>query len=89
MNAANHNESLNGQTTHHDKVVDGGLPLAPTAVDFIARAQAIWGDKPDGSSLSALVDQNRGSDHQSSAEKMLEILALAPRVEPEEHERID
>ena len=89
MNASNHNRSCNGQTTHHNEAVDRVLPLAPMAVDFIARAEAIWGDKPKGSLLSTLVDQNRGGDHQSAAEKMLDILAQAPRVEPESQDRMD
>ena len=34
---------------------------APAAPDFLARAQAIWGEQPEGTALSALVEEGRGS----------------------------
>lgn len=49
------------QITDHEKTVARVLPPAPTAPDFVARAQAIWGAQPEGTPLSALVDEGRGT----------------------------
>ena len=49
------------QITDQDKTVARVLPPAPTAPDFLARAQAIWGAQPEGTPLSALVEEGRGT----------------------------
>lgn len=49
------------QITDRDKTVARVLPPAPVAPDFLARAQAIWGAQPEGSPLSALVEEGRGT----------------------------
>ncbi len=48
------------QITDHDKTVARVLPPSPVAPDFLARAEAIWGARPEGEALSALVDESRG-----------------------------
>jgi antitoxin (DNA-binding transcriptional repressor) of toxin-antitoxin stability system len=35
-------------------------PRAPESPDFLARAQAVWGDKPAGRPLSQIVSESRG-----------------------------
>jgi antitoxin (DNA-binding transcriptional repressor) of toxin-antitoxin stability system len=47
--------------TDCDKTVARVLPPEPATPDFLARAQAIWGDQPDGASLSSLVEEGRGT----------------------------
>ncbi|HBJ87770.1 MAG TPA: hypothetical protein DDZ88_28720 [Verrucomicrobiales bacterium] len=49
------------QLTDSDKTVARVLPPAPAAPDFLARAQAIWGEQPEGTPLSALVEEGRGT----------------------------
>lgn len=49
------------QITDHDKTVARVLPPAPVAPDFLARAQAVWGEQPEGQPLSALVEEGRGT----------------------------
>ncbi len=49
------------QITDRDKTVARVLPPAPATPDFLARAQAIWGEQPEGTPLSALVDEGRGT----------------------------
>jgi antitoxin (DNA-binding transcriptional repressor) of toxin-antitoxin stability system len=49
------------QITDRDKTVARVLPPAPAAPDFLARAQAIWGEQPEGTALSALVEEGRGT----------------------------
>lgn len=49
------------QLTDSDKTVARVLPPAPAAPDFLARAQAIWGEQPEGTPLSALVEEERGT----------------------------
>ena len=48
------------QITDSDKTVARVLPPAPAAPDFLSRAQAIWGEQPEGAPLSALVEEGRG-----------------------------
>ena len=47
------------QLTDSDKTVARVLPPATAAPDFLARAQAIWGDQPNGIPLSSLVEEGR------------------------------
>lgn len=47
--------------TDSDKTVARVLPPTPAAPDFLARAQAIWGEQSDGIALSALVEEGRGT----------------------------
>ncbi len=49
------------QLTDCNKTVARVLPPTPAAPDFLARAQAIWGDQPDGTNLSSLVEEGRGA----------------------------
>ena len=49
------------QLTDSDKTVARVLPPAPAAPDFLARAQAIWGEQAEGTPLSALVEEGRGT----------------------------
>jgi antitoxin (DNA-binding transcriptional repressor) of toxin-antitoxin stability system len=52
------------QVLKRNKVVARLLPPEPsvsTAPDFLARARAIWGERPTGTALSALVSKSRGS----------------------------
>jgi antitoxin (DNA-binding transcriptional repressor) of toxin-antitoxin stability system len=47
--------------TQQDKVIAKVVP--PTGQpDFLARAKAIWGDRPPGKPLSALVSEARGGE---------------------------
>lgn len=49
------------QVTQHDKVVAKVVPATPVAQpDFLARARAIWGEKPAGKPLSEVVSEARG-----------------------------
>jgi antitoxin (DNA-binding transcriptional repressor) of toxin-antitoxin stability system len=46
-----------------DKVVARLLPatpVAPVAPDFVARARALWGERPASTRLSELVSEGRG-----------------------------
>ncbi len=45
------------QITDQDRTVARVLPPAP---DYLARAQAIWGNDPAGATLSTLVEEARG-----------------------------
>jgi antitoxin (DNA-binding transcriptional repressor) of toxin-antitoxin stability system len=45
--------------TDHDKTVARVLPPGPETPDFLARAQAIWGQDPHGTPLSTLVEEGR------------------------------
>jgi antitoxin (DNA-binding transcriptional repressor) of toxin-antitoxin stability system len=36
-------------------------PAAPSSPDFLARAKAIWGAKPEGARPSELVSESRGA----------------------------
>lgn len=50
------------QFTSDDKPVARLLPAkdrSPAKPDFLARAKAIWGDQPEGESLSQLVAESR------------------------------
>lgn len=50
------------QLTESDKLVARLLPAEPKPVtqpDFVARAQAIWGESPEGEPLSQLVSEAR------------------------------
>ena len=49
------------QLTDCDKTVARVLPPVPTAPDFLSRAQAIWGARPEGTPLSTLVEEGRGT----------------------------
>ena len=49
------------QITDHDKTVARVLPPSPPAPDFVARARAVWGEQPEGTPLSALVEEGRGT----------------------------
>ncbi len=50
------------QVTQHDKVVARVLPAkAAQQPDFVARAKAVWGERPQGKPLSELVAEARGS----------------------------
>ena len=49
------------QLTDSDKTVARVLPPAPATPDFLSRAQAIWGEKPEGKLLSSLVEEGRGT----------------------------
>lgn len=49
------------QLTDSDKTVARVLPPSPVAPDFVSRAQAIWGTQPEGSPLSVLVEEGRGT----------------------------
>lgn len=49
------------QLTDSNKTVARVLPPTPVAPDFLARAQAIWGDQPGGTTLSSLVEEGRGA----------------------------
>lgn len=42
---------------NHAGTVAGQPPAAP---DFLARAKAVWGEKPPGKPLSAIVSEARG-----------------------------
>ncbi len=46
--------------TDQDRTVARVLPPSPAVPDFIGRAEAIWGKRPGGEKLSALIDENRG-----------------------------
>jgi antitoxin (DNA-binding transcriptional repressor) of toxin-antitoxin stability system len=35
-------------------------PRPPASPDFLARAQAVWGDAPEGRPLSQIVSESRG-----------------------------
>ncbi len=51
------------QVLRRDKVVARLLPPGPQpsrSPDFVARARAIWGAAPPGSTLSAIVTESRG-----------------------------
>ena len=47
--------------TQQDQVVARIVPDRPSVgPDFLARAQAIWGELPSGTTLSAIVSEARG-----------------------------
>ena len=49
------------QLTEKDQVVARVVPVTPAVTpDFLARAQAVWGEAPAGKPLSALVAEARG-----------------------------
>jgi antitoxin (DNA-binding transcriptional repressor) of toxin-antitoxin stability system len=51
------------QVLRRNKVVARLLPPGPQASqspDFVARARAVWGDKPQGTTLSAILSESRG-----------------------------
>jgi antitoxin (DNA-binding transcriptional repressor) of toxin-antitoxin stability system len=51
------------QVLRRNKVVARLLPPQPQpsrSPDFVARAKAVWGDRPPGTPLSALVSESRG-----------------------------
>lgn len=51
------------QVLRRKQVVAKLVPPDPVKVrspDFVGRARAVWGDKPSGPRLSALVDEGRG-----------------------------
>jgi antitoxin (DNA-binding transcriptional repressor) of toxin-antitoxin stability system len=48
------------QMTDHDKVVAKIIPAAGSQPDFVERAKTIWGEKPPGEPLSAVVAGGRG-----------------------------
>jgi antitoxin (DNA-binding transcriptional repressor) of toxin-antitoxin stability system len=51
------------QVLRRNKVVARLLPPGPQpsqSPDFVARARAVWGEAPEGSALSAIVDESRG-----------------------------
>ena len=53
------------QVTQADEVVAKVVPVpseSGTWPDFLARAQAIWGEHPTGPPLSALVAESRGGE---------------------------
>lgn len=47
------------QITDYDKTVARALPPSPAEPDFLARAQASWGENPQGAPLSTLVEEGR------------------------------
>jgi len=58
------------QVTQQDTIVAKLVPVTPARPlsspileqpDFLARARAIWGEKPAGKPVSAIVDEARGS----------------------------
>jgi antitoxin (DNA-binding transcriptional repressor) of toxin-antitoxin stability system len=52
------------EVIEQDSVVAKLVPVNKGAVqqpDFLARAKAIWGDKPDGKLLSEIVNESRGT----------------------------
>jgi antitoxin (DNA-binding transcriptional repressor) of toxin-antitoxin stability system len=49
------------QVTEQDKVVAMLVPAKPVMTpDFLARAKAVWGEAPQGPTLSAVVSEARG-----------------------------
>ncbi|MCI0626857.1 MAG: hypothetical protein L0387_35290, partial [Acidobacteria bacterium] len=51
------------QVTQQDRVVARVVPAKPVATpDFLARAKAVWGEKPAGKPLSAIVLEARGGE---------------------------
>jgi antitoxin (DNA-binding transcriptional repressor) of toxin-antitoxin stability system len=50
------------QMTDHNKVVAKLVPADAPQPDFVGRAKAIWGEKPQGKSLSAIVSEARGGE---------------------------
>jgi antitoxin (DNA-binding transcriptional repressor) of toxin-antitoxin stability system len=54
------------QVTQDERVIARIVPstsaetAAAASPDFLARAKAIWGDKPAGAALSVLVHESRG-----------------------------
>lgn len=51
------------QVTQQDKVVAKVIPPTSKTVeqpDFLARAKAIWGEKPEGKTLSETITEARG-----------------------------
>ncbi len=51
------------QVTERDEVVAKVVPAKPLASpDFLARAKAVWGERPKGKPLSALVSEARGGE---------------------------
>jgi antitoxin (DNA-binding transcriptional repressor) of toxin-antitoxin stability system len=48
------------EVTEQDAVVAKLVPVAKQP-DFLARAKAIWGDKPQGKPLSEIVSESRGN----------------------------
>jgi antitoxin (DNA-binding transcriptional repressor) of toxin-antitoxin stability system len=51
------------QVTQQDKVVARVVPAKPARQpDFLARAKAVWGEQPQGKSLSEVVAEARGGE---------------------------
>jgi len=50
------------QVTDHDKVVATLVPTEAAQPDFVARAKAVWGENPEGKSLSAIIFEERGGE---------------------------
>ena len=48
------------EMTQQDRVVARLVP-ASAAPDFLARATAVWGERPPGKPLSAIVSEDRGN----------------------------
>ena len=51
------------EVMQQEKVVARVVPAIPATVttpDFLARSKVIWGDRPPGKSLSAMVIEDRG-----------------------------
>ncbi len=48
------------EVTQQNEVVARLVPATRTPPDFLARAKAVWGDRPSGQPLSALVNEARG-----------------------------
>jgi antitoxin (DNA-binding transcriptional repressor) of toxin-antitoxin stability system len=49
------------QITDQDMTVARVLPPSPAIPDFLARAQSIWGEEPEGVAMSDLVEEGRGA----------------------------
>lgn len=51
------------QVTEQDQVIAKVVPARTArAPDFLKRAKAVWGERPSGKSLSALVSEGRGGN---------------------------
>ena len=51
------------QVTQQDQVVARVVPAKPVPTpDFLARAKAVWGEKPPGKALSTMVSDSRGGE---------------------------
>ena len=53
------------QVLQHDKVIAKVVPAGPEPPpqpDFLGRAKAVWGERPSGKLLSAIVADGRGGE---------------------------